>query len=69
MNVFLGSPLVDGDDDIDDFEDEFEYIQGNGNPRDQWQGEDSEISSSSRRHESKQSVLRLTHGQHVSNDL
>lgn len=71
MNV-LGSPRVDGDDDeddVDDLENEFDYVQGSGKTRHQWQGDDSEISSSSRRHESGQPIPRLTNGHQVSDYL
>ncbi|KAI3826000.1 hypothetical protein L1987_00039 [Smallanthus sonchifolius] len=68
-----GSPRVDGDDDddddVDDLENEFDYVQGNGKTRNQWQGEDSEISSSSRRHESRQAIPRLTHGQQICGEI
>uniref|UniRef100_A0A251VTU7 Cellulose synthase n=1 Tax=Helianthus annuus TaxID=4232 RepID=A0A251VTU7_HELAN len=67
-----GSPRVDGDedeDDVDDLENEFDYVQGNGKTRHQWQQEDSEFSSSSRRHESQQPIPRLTNGQEVSGEI
>ncbi|KAG6740353.1 hypothetical protein POTOM_055801 [Populus tomentosa] len=67
---FLGSPRVDGDedeDDVDDLENEFNYPQGNGNAKHQWQGDDIELSSSSR-HES-QPIPLLTNGQPVSGEI
>ncbi|KAG6698288.1 hypothetical protein I3842_08G012700 [Carya illinoinensis] len=66
-----GSPRVDGDDDeddVDDLENEFNYTQGNSKTRRQWQGEDAELSSSSR-HESQQPIPLLTNGQPVSGDF
>ena len=66
----VGSPRVDGDDDeddVDDLENEFDYVQGNGKSTHQWQRDDSEISSTSR-HESQQPIPRLTNGHQVSND-
>ena len=65
---FLGSPRVDGDDeedDVDDIENEFNYAQGNSKARRQWQGEDADLSSSSRR-EPQQPIPLLTNGQPVS---
>nr|TKS11917.1 cellulose synthase family protein [Populus alba] len=65
-----GSPRVDGDedeDDVDDLENEFNYAQGIGKARRQWQGEDIELSSSSR-HES-QPIPLLTNGQPVSGEI
>ncbi|KAI7987795.1 putative cellulose synthase A catalytic subunit 1 [UDP-forming] [Camellia lanceoleosa] len=59
-----GSPRVDGDDeedDVDDLENEFNYNQGKA--RRQWQGEDADLSSSSR-HES-QPIPLLTNGRSV----
>ncbi|GMQ03155.1 hypothetical protein CsSME_00049065 [Camellia sinensis var. sinensis] len=59
-----GSPRVDGDDeedDVDDLENEFNYNQGKA--RRQWQGEDADLSSSSR-HES-QPIPLLTNGHSV----
>ncbi|KAG6772782.1 hypothetical protein POTOM_024202 [Populus tomentosa] len=64
------SPRVDGDedeDDVDDLENEFNYAQGIGKARRQWQGEDIELSSSSR-HES-QPIPLLTNGQPVSGEI
>ena len=64
-----GSPRVDGDDDeddVDDLDNEFNYTQGNSKARRQWQGEDTEHSSSSR-HESPQPIPLLTNGQPVGN--
>ncbi|XP_021827640.1 cellulose synthase A catalytic subunit 1 [UDP-forming] [Prunus avium] len=66
-----GSPRVDGDDDeddIDDLENEFNYAQGNSNARRQWQGEDADLSSSSR-HESQQPIPLLTNGQPMSGEI
>ncbi|CAK9171548.1 unnamed protein product [Ilex paraguariensis] len=63
-----GSPRVEGDDDeddVDDLENEFNYAQGNSKARRQWQGEDADLSSSSR-HESQQPIPLLTNGQPVS---
>ena len=57
---------MDGDedeDDVDDLENEFNYAQGIGNAKHQWQGDDIELSSSSR-HES-QPIPLLTNGQPV----
>ncbi|KAJ6674029.1 X-BOX TRANSCRIPTION FACTOR-RELATED [Salix viminalis] len=65
-----GSPRVDGDedeDDVDDLENEFNYAQGIGNAKHQWQGDDIELSSSSR-HES-QPIPLLTNGQPVSGEI
>lgn len=64
----LGSPRVDGDDDeedVDDIDNEFNYAQGNSKARQQWQGDDAGLSSSSR-HESQQPIPLLTNGQQVS---
>lgn len=64
--ITSGSPRVDGDedeDDIDDLENEFNYAQGT---RRQWQGDDPDLSSSSR-HESGQPIPLLTNGQSVGN--
>lgn len=66
----LGSPRVEGDDeedDVDDIENEFNYAQGNSKARRQWQGEDADLSSSSR-HESQQPIPLLTNGQPVSDE-
>ncbi|KAF5936317.1 hypothetical protein HYC85_027446 [Camellia sinensis] len=63
-----GSPRVDGDDeedDVDDLENEFNYNQGKA--RRQWQGEDADLSSSSR-HES-QPIPLLTNGHSVSGEI
>lgn len=63
-----GSPRVEGDDeedDVDDLENEFNYTQGNAMRR-QWQGEDPDLSSSSR-HGSQHPIPLLTTGQPVSN--
>lgn len=60
---------MDGDDDedeVDDLENEFNHTQRNGKARRQWQGEEADLSSSSR-HESQQSIPRLTNGQPVGN--
>lgn len=60
---------MDGDDDeedVDDIDNEFNYAQGNSKARQQWQGEDAGLSSSSR-HESQQPIPLLTNGQQVSN--
>lgn len=46
-------------------ENEFNYAHGNSQPRGQWQGEDVDLSSSSR-HESQQPIPLLTNGQPVS---
>ncbi|KAJ6697869.1 CELLULOSE SYNTHASE [Salix purpurea] len=65
-----GSPRVDGDEDedgVDDLENEFNYAQGISKGRSQWQGEDIELSSSSR-HES-QPIPLLTNGQPVSGEI
>ncbi|GFS44994.1 cellulose synthase 1 [Actinidia rufa] len=66
-----GSPRVEGDDeeedDVDDLENELNYAQGNSKARRQWQGEDAELSSSSR-HES-QPIPLLTNGQPVSGEI
>ena len=62
-----GSPRVEGDDeedDVDDLENEFNYARVNGKDRHQWQGEDVDLSSSSR-HVS-QPIPLLTNGQPVS---
>lgn len=66
----LGSPRVDGDDDeedVDDLDNEFNYAQGTSKARHQWQGEDSELSSSSR-HDSQRPIPLLTNGQPVSDE-
>jgi len=66
---FTGSPRVDGDDDedeVDDLENEFNYAQGTSAARQQWQGEDPDLSSSSR-HESRHPIPLLTNGQPVCN--
>ncbi|CAK9171540.1 unnamed protein product [Ilex paraguariensis] len=65
-----GSPRVEGDDDeddVDDLENEFNYAQGNRKAR-QWQGEDADLSSSSR-HEPQQPIPLLTNGQPVSGEI
>ena len=62
----LGSPRVDGDDDeddVDDLDNEFNYAQGTSKARRQWQGEDAELSSSSRH---DRPIPLLTNGQPVS---
>ena len=62
-----GSPRVDGDDDeddVDDIENEFKYTQGSSKTKQQWQGEDTELSTSTR-HESQQPIPLLTNGQSV----
>ncbi|KAM0053754.1 putative cellulose synthase (UDP-forming) [Helianthus debilis subsp. tardiflorus] len=62
--MVIGSSRVDdGDedeDDVDDLENEFDYVQGNGKTRHQWQPEDSE---------SQQPIPRLTNGQEVSGEI
>lgn len=66
--IILGSPRVEGDDEeeeFDDIENEFNYAQGKSKARRQWQGDDTDLSSSSR-HESQQPIPLLTHGQQVS---
>ncbi|KAG2700100.1 hypothetical protein I3760_07G217500 [Carya illinoinensis] len=66
-----GSPRVDGDedeDDVDDLENEFNYTQGNSKARRHWQGEDADLSSSSR-HESQLPIPLLTNGQSVSSEI
>ena len=69
MGIYLiGSPRVDGDDDedeVDDLENEFNYGQGHVKARRQWQGDDADLSSSSR-HESQRPIPLLTNGQVVS---
>ncbi|KAL2897928.1 Cellulose synthase A catalytic subunit 1 [UDP-forming] [Bienertia sinuspersici] len=65
-----GSPRVEGDDeedDVDDIENEFNYARGTSNAKHQWQGEDVDLSSSSR-HES-QPIPLLTNGQVVSGEI
>ncbi|KAL6980187.1 Cellulose synthase A catalytic subunit 1 [UDP-forming] [Sarracenia purpurea var. burkii] len=65
-----GSPRVEGDDeedDVDDLENEFNFTQGNSKARRRWQGEDADLSSSSR-HES-QPIPLLTNGQLVSGKI
>lgn len=65
-----GSPRVEGDDeedDIDDLENEFNYTSGTSKARHQWQGDDVDLSSSSR-HES-QPIPLLTNGQVVSGEI
>ncbi|KAL2938892.1 Cellulose synthase A catalytic subunit 1 [UDP-forming] [Bienertia sinuspersici] len=65
-----GSPRVEGDDeedDVDDIENEFNYARGTSNTKHQWQGEDVDLSSSSR-HES-QPIPLLTNGQVVSGEI
>lgn len=60
---------MDGDDDedeVDDLENEFNYTQGNSKARRPWQGEDADLSSSSR-HEAQQPIPLLTNGQPVGN--
>ena len=56
----------DDEDDVDDLENEFNYTQGNSKARRKWQGEDANLSSSSR-HESQQPIPLLTNGQPVGN--
>nr|GMC47038.1 cellulose synthase A catalytic subunit 1 [UDP-forming]-like [Ipomoea batatas]GMC49418.1 cellulose synthase A catalytic subunit 1 [UDP-forming]-like [Ipomoea batatas]GMC53122.1 cellulose synthase A catalytic subunit 1 [UDP-forming]-like [Ipomoea batatas] len=66
-----GSPRVDGDDDeedVDDLDNEFNYGEGNGKARRKWQGEDVDLSSSSR-HESHQPIPLLTNGQPISGEI
>lgn len=66
LKCISGSPRVDGDDDeddVDDLENEFNYTQGNSKVKRQWQGDDADLSSSSR-HES-QPIPLLTNGQPV----
>ncbi|KAH0989599.1 hypothetical protein GBA52_001082 [Prunus armeniaca] len=46
----------------------FNYAQGNSNGRRQWQGEDADLSSSSR-HESQQPIPLLTNGQPMSGEI
>jgi cellulose synthase A len=65
-----GSPRVPGDeeeDGVDDLDNEFNYVQGNGKGL-QWQlqgqGDDIDISSSSR-HEPHHRIPRLTSGHQV----
>lgn len=53
----------DDEDDVDDLENEFNYAQGKNKAGRQWQGEDADLSSSSR-HES-QPIPLLTNGQPV----
>lgn len=63
----LGSPRVEGDDDeddVDDIDNEFNYAKGTSKARRQWQGQDPELSASSR-HESQKPIPLLTHGQPV----
>lgn len=55
----------DEEDGVDDLENEFNYTQGNATRR-QWQGEDPDLSSSSR-HESQHPIPLLTNGLPVSN--
>lgn len=65
-----GSPRVDGDDeedDVDDLENEFNYTRGKNMAIHQWQGEDADISSSSRRE--SQPIPFLTKGQPVSGEI
>lgn len=50
---------------MDDLENEFNYTQGSKQARGKWQGDDIELSSSSR-HESHQPIPLLTNGQSVS---
>lgn len=55
---------MDGDDeedDVDDLENEFNYAKGNSAARRQWQGENLDLSSSSR-HESEHPIPLLTNG-------
>lgn len=62
---------MDGDDDeedVDDIDNEFNYAQGNSKARQQWQGDDAGLSSSSR-HESQQPIPLLTDGQPVSDTV
>ncbi|XP_010914890.1 probable cellulose synthase A catalytic subunit 1 [UDP-forming] [Elaeis guineensis] len=70
-----GSPRVEGDDEedgVDDLDNEFNYTQGNGKTAHQWQlqgqGEDVDLSSSSR-HEPQHCIPRLTNGQQVSGEI
>ncbi|KAK1382840.1 Cellulose synthase [Heracleum sosnowskyi] len=66
-----GCARVDGDDDeddVDDLDNEFNYTQGNNQARGKWQGDDVDLSSSSR-HESHQPIPLLTNGQSVSGDI
>ncbi|XP_042499125.1 cellulose synthase A catalytic subunit 1 [UDP-forming]-like, partial [Macadamia integrifolia] len=62
-----GSPRVEGDDeedDVDDLENEFNYTHG----KRQWQGDDVDLSSSSR-HESQHPIPLLTNGLPVSGEI
>uniref|UniRef100_A0A166DLB1 Cellulose synthase n=1 Tax=Daucus carota subsp. sativus TaxID=79200 RepID=A0A166DLB1_DAUCS len=66
-----GCPRVDGDedeDDVDDLDNEFNYTEGNTQARGKWQGDDIDLSSSSR-HESHPPIPLLTNGQSVSGDI
>ncbi|VAI54333.1 unnamed protein product [Triticum turgidum subsp. durum] len=65
-----GSPRVPGDEeeeDVDDLDNEFNYKQGNGKGP-EWQGEDIDLSSSSR-HEPHHRIPRLTSGQQMSGEI
>ncbi|KAE8769296.1 putative cellulose synthase catalytic subunit [Hordeum vulgare] len=65
-----GSPRVPGDEeeeDVDDLDNEFNYKQGNGKGP-EWQGEDIDLSSSSR-HEPHHRIPRLTTGQQISGEI
>lgn len=68
MYKFSGSPRVEGDneeDDVDDVENEFNHMHGSGQATLRWQqGEDVNISSSSRR--DSQPIPLRTNGQRVS---
>ena len=57
----------DEEDDVDDLENEFNYVRGTSKARREWQGEDVDLSSSSR-HES-QPIRLLTNGQPVSEEF
>ncbi|VAI54301.1 unnamed protein product [Triticum turgidum subsp. durum] len=64
------SPRVPGDEeeeDVDDLDNEFNYKQGNGKGP-EWQGEDIDLSSSSR-HEPHHRIPRLTSGQQMSGEI
>ena len=54
----------DDEDDVDDIENEFSYEQGKTKSRQQWEGEDADISSSAR-YDSQQPIPLLTSGQQV----
>ncbi|KAI4376911.1 hypothetical protein MLD38_014616 [Melastoma candidum] len=58
----------DEEDDVDDLDNEFNYAQRVTAARRQWQGDDSELSASSR-HESQHPIPLLTNGQQVSGEI